>query len=126
MKLNIFSNRSLNICFALFWTIGIFIGCSLPGKHLPSLTLFDNFDKLVHFFFFFFFVFFWQKCFLTNSNNLFKIILIAILYGWFIEIYQKYCVLGRNFDLWDIVADAIGACSILFIKNKLIMPNNTK
>jgi hypothetical protein len=38
------------------------------------------------------------------------IILISIIYGFFLlSIINLYCVTGRGFDVWDGVADGLGA-----------------
>jgi VanZ family protein len=103
---------------AIFWTIGIFIGCSRPGKDLPKLNLFENFDKLVHFIFFFVFAYFWYTICIVFKKSIWYIIGIAICYGFAIELYQKYCVLGRSFDVWDILADSIGALMIIWVVPK--------
>jgi VanZ family protein len=108
----------LTLSLAIFWTIGIFWGCSRPGKDLPKLHLFDNIDKVIHFVFFFVFALLWAMVLFSKKNNVLISIVVAIFYGVFIELYQKYFVAGRSFDVWDIVADAIGAISILLIMHK--------
>jgi VanZ family protein len=105
------------------WTLGIFYGCSLPGKNLPKLHLFDHIDKVVHFIFFFVFALLWHNVFIQKNKSIWWSICIGILYGIAIEIYQKYCVLGRSFDVWDIVADAIGALAIVLVFKQNKLPN---
>jgi VanZ family protein len=100
---------------AIFWTLAIFFGCSRPGKDLPKLNLFDNFDKVIHFVFFLGFAYFWHAIFASKNKSIWWAIGISVLYGFAIEVYQKYCVLGRSFDVWDIVADSVGAICILII-----------
>lgn len=98
---------------ALLWTVIIFIGCSLPGKELPKVGLFNNFDKLIHFSFFFVFVWLWYK---SSNASLQKLLIISIIYGLALELYQLKFVSGRSFDIWDAVADTIGAIvAILFL-----------
>jgi len=114
-----YQRQALAWSAAIVWTLGIFYGCSMPGKELPKLHLFDQFDKVVHFTFFFMFAFLWQTVFAKKYYAVWWSIGIAFLYGVGIEIYQKYCVVGRSFDVWDICADTVGALCILFVlKNK--------
>jgi VanZ family protein len=120
-------NKRQSLTLAVFWTVLIFIGCSRPGKDLPKLNLFDNFDKVVHFTFFFLFFFFWF--FVSNKSTLqrsFLILFISFLYGLGIEYYQKYCVSGRSFDVWDVLADTLGAlvCYLLVSKSVFINKSN--
>jgi hypothetical protein len=94
-------NKSLLLFCAIFWTIGIFIGCAMPGSDLPKVPLFPNFDKLVHFIFFFVFMALWYLVLQKNyiAQNIFLFILLnAFLYGYALEFYQKFCVEGRSFD----------------------------
>lgn len=105
------------LALAISWTILIFIGCSMPGKELPKLGLFDHFDKLVHFTFFAVFFVLWYLSFLSSTRTAIIIISLAILYGFGIEFYQKHFVAGRSFDVWDGVADTLGAlCGWLMVK----------
>lgn len=97
------------LAMAISWTILIFIGCSMPGKELPKLGLFDNFDKLVHFTFFVVFFVLWYMRFSIHTKSALVILTIAIIYGFGIEFYQKHFVAGRSFDVWDGVADTLGA-----------------
>jgi VanZ family protein len=91
----------------------------LPGKEIPKLGLFDQFDKVVHFSFFFLFFLFWYAW----KPSYLGWILLAIVYGFAIEGYQRYCVSGRNFDVWDGVADTLGALAaaglIFFFSKRL-------
>ncbi len=112
-------NRKVTYFLAVFWTAVIFYGCSLPGKELPKLTLFDQIDKVVHFVFFFIFYLLWSSLFNIKQNKHIILLLISSLYGLSIEYYQKYFVAGRNFDIWDVFADTLGAfiCLALISKN---------
>jgi hypothetical protein len=99
----------LTLSLAILWTIVIFIGCSMPGKDLPKLGLFDHFDKVVHFSFFAVFFGLWFLITSKSTQYAFIIIAISIFYGFGIEYYQLHCVAGRSFDVWDGVADGLGA-----------------
>jgi VanZ family protein len=102
------NHQNVSILLALFWTIGIIIGCSLPGRDLPSISVFDHFDKVVHFTFFAVFFILWYIVFYKKSNIHIKLIAFSAFFGFAIEFYQLTCVEGRSFDIWDGVADTIG------------------
>lgn len=115
--LQLHSKQSL--VFAIGWTLLIFYGCSRPGKDLPKVDLFDNFDKIVHFTFFFIFFLFWHYSSKSYKYKGLLILIISFLYGLGIEFYQKYCITGRGFDMWDVAADTLGAVVCYFIVLRL-------
>jgi len=103
---------------ARLWTIFILILMAIPGNMLPreEKTFIPNLDKLVHATLFGSFVFLWSIYYATrkeknnNSNSRFVLILIiACLYGVATELMQKYLIPNRDYDIYDIMADSIGA-----------------
>ena len=111
------SNKKIALSLAILWTLIIIIGVSLPGKELPKINLFDQFDKVVHFTFFFMFFILWKMTFFENEKSSRILILIAIVFGFGIEFYQLHFVAGRSFDVWDGVWDSLGAfCGFLFYR----------
>lgn len=115
-------NKGFSLILAIVWTLIIFVGCSTPGRDLPSVHLFDQFDKVVHFVFFFFFFILWKFNLLRYQAGSVIIIIFAIIYGFGLEWYQLNFVAGRSFDVWDGVADAVGGVAgfifwIMFKKN---------
>ncbi|HMN32407.1 MAG: VanZ family protein [Chitinophagaceae bacterium] len=94
---------------AILWTILIIIGCSVPGSDIPKLNLIAHFDKLVHFTFFFAFFILWYLYFHHIKHIIILLILISASFGFLIEWYQLHFVAGRSFDVWDGIADTIGA-----------------
>ena len=110
----IFSNRFP----ALIWTIIIFILLALPGNMLPneSHLAIPNLDKYVHIILFGSFVFLWSFYYSAkpgNKNNSsgiqLVILIVACLYGTAMEYVQKYFIPNRDFDIYDIAADIVGA-----------------
>jgi VanZ family protein len=93
---------------AFAWSILIFMLCSIPGRDLPKVELFDNIDKLVHFGLFAVFVVFvhWG----VRVPRFIDCLLLCLVFGYGLELYQKYMVVGRSFDVWDGVADTVGGC----------------
>ena len=111
---------------ALAWTLFIFILLTIPGKMLPDenqLTI-PNLDKLVHIMLFGCFVFLWSFYFASRKDlhnglnkKLFRIFLIACLFGIAMDFVQKYFIPNRDFDIYDIAADIIGAiCGYLIAR----------
>ncbi len=110
----IFSNRFP----ALIWTIIIFILLALPGNMLPNENhlAIPNLDKYVHIILFGSFVFLWSFYYSEkskNNNNSLRhsviILIVACLYGTAMEYVQKYFIPNRDFDIYDIAADTVGA-----------------
>ena len=95
---------------AIFWTVLIFILCTIPSKNLPPIQ--PN-DKISHFIAFAGFTFFW----FFHSSKYWLVILIAAVYGIFIEFWQGSLPkhFHRNFDWYDALADGIGGIIGLFI-----------
>ena len=93
---------------------------------LSSLTAFLHIetpiigaDKLAHMFVFFVFCWFSHRAlFFQNAFSVLKkwslvyAFLLTCLYGYFDEVHQLY-VPGRTYDIFDLLADAIGA--LLFV-----------
>jgi VanZ family protein len=109
---------------ALVWTIVIFVLLSLPGKMLPdeSNLGIPQLDKYVHIFLFGSFVFLWSFYYafkmekrISNNSISIRALIIACLYGITMEFVQKYFIPNRDFDLYDILADIIGALGGFFI-----------
>jgi VanZ family protein len=103
---------------ARLWTLFILILMAIPGNLLPreEKTFIPNLDKLVHATLFGSFVFLWSIYYATrkeknnNSDSRFVLILIiACLYGVATELMQKYLIPNRDYDIYDIMADSIGA-----------------
>ncbi|WP_353082961.1 VanZ family protein [Flavobacterium sp.] len=82
--------------------------------------VFDLNDKYVHFAFYFVFVIVWfwfliKTKFAKNAKNL--ALITAILYGIIIEICQGVFTTLRNPDVYDVIANTLGALTgIIIIK----------
>ena len=103
---------------ARLWTLFIFVLMAIPGNMLPKeeKTFIPNVDKLIHATLFGSFVFLWSIYYATrkernnNSDSRFLLVLIiACLYGVATELMQKYLIPNRDYDIFDILADSIGA-----------------
>ncbi|MET3875534.1 MULTISPECIES: VanZ family protein [Chitinophaga] len=107
---------------AILWIILILVLCTLPGKDIPSNSFLDriHFDKFVHFCLFGGIVLFlslaiyWQKKHISTTT-LVLLVLLAAGYGLAIEFIQKYWAIGRSFDMYDLVADTLGAIAGVWV-----------
>ena len=114
---------------SILWAAAILILCLLPGKDLPSLTLFE-FDKIGHFIIYLLLVIMmyygWKKqnSFLVlHHNTLIKILLITSSYGFLVELLQELFTADRHFDIFDALANSTGAVGgsllCMYLKPKL-------
>lgn len=93
------------------WAAIIFGACLMPGKDVPSLSIFQ-YDKLIHFGIFgllaFLFLFLFRNPALKQAGII--VFLSCTAYGYFVEILQGSGITaGRSFDHYDALADAVGA-----------------
>lgn len=103
---------------AAFWSAIVIVLLSLPGSDLPPggfFRLIPHFDKWIHFGMFALFVILWNWAIavrLPQSRQVKSFVLVTlvgILVGYLMELVQKYMVTNRDYDMWDVVADAAGA-----------------
>ncbi|NLR79266.1 VanZ family protein [Chitinophaga eiseniae] len=107
---------------ATVWIILILIVCTLPGKDIPTNSFFEkvHFDKIVHFGLFGGVVLFlslgiYQQKKYISPATLIILVIIAATYGLAIEFIQKYWAIGRSFDIYDVVADTLGAIAGIWV-----------
>ncbi|MEY4538720.1 MAG: hypothetical protein RLZZ306_477 [Bacteroidota bacterium] len=88
---------------AIFWTILVFILCTIPSENLPTGQ--PN-DKVSHFIAFAGFTFFW----FFHTPKYWLLILISAIYGIIIEFWQGSLPahFHRSFDWYDALADTVG------------------
>jgi VanZ family protein len=83
----------------------------LPSKDFPELPLFSGIDKVVHFCMYFGLTILacWSMHAEVRHRWYFIVVLFAIGWGVTMEIFQLLMHLGRSFDLYDILANSMGA-----------------
>ena len=100
----------------IIMTVIILVAISWPGSHLPDIKI-VGFDKIAHFCIFLA----WTVAVVHDFNAKWYIALAAaLLLALLTEVIQLK-VEGRTFDLYDLLADAIGAtvglaCSAFIIR----------
>jgi VanZ family protein len=85
-----------------------------PGDNFPSVPLFPQKDKAVHFLIFGVLTFLWSRVWTLDKNRKLKklnfftnYLVFGVFFATLLEYLQKY-VPNRSFDLWDIAANIIG------------------
>jgi len=103
---------------AIGWLILMCILFVIPGSALPEQNWFADIqlDKWVHIGLFSVLIFLWASASdLGLPNNGLIVIVVAILYGMIVEFVQKTWIPNRSFDMYDVLADAIGSVVGLII-----------
>jgi VanZ family protein len=95
---------------AILWTLLILFGCFMPAAKVPKVDV-PLMDKWVHFTMFGGFAMAWLFAWPSVKISRFlTVLIIAILFGSAIEVMQGVLpALGRASELFDAVADGIGA-----------------
>ena len=120
------------------WTVFIMILLLLPGslfsdRKIEAITIPCS-DKIVHFFLFFVFAFLLHICLKRGTNlDRGKIVLLCILssfvYGLAGETmqYLTYDLFKRTFNLYDLLADVLGALfALVFLESRKKKMNSEK
>lgn len=99
----------------IIWAIIIFIIIAIPGGYIPKTHGFWELlspDKLVHLAMFTPFAYLLARGIYKNTKQLKSSLIIAfflgIIYGSLTEIMQYYVIIGRNGNVFDVIADIIG------------------
>jgi VanZ family protein len=99
----------------ILWAIIILGLCLMPGKDLPSVSIFE-FDKFAHFGIYLILsllmYYGWKKqnSFLSlHQNAILKILIITSTYGFLVEVMQELFTADRHFDIFDALANSSGA-----------------
>lgn len=100
---------------AWLWSLLIIILCSIPAKSIPDAPI-AGFDKIVHVGLFVIWSILWL---LATQGKIIQIIVLGVIFGIGIEIYQQLMPLHRTFDWWDALADAVGILLGYLIKKIL-------
>jgi len=94
--------QSVFFWLAIGWTVAVFVACSWPSSGIPNSL--SNNDKWGHVAIFLIFGALW----LWAGGKPAQVIWAGIAYGMMIEIWQGIMPIGRSFDWYDGLADAVG------------------
>lgn len=93
---------------AIGWTLVILGLCSIPGRSLPGVSLFE-FDKVAHFGIFFVFAVFWMWALrMSLQKRILAVMASGIAYAVLTEIYQGLLPFERTPDVYDALANSLG------------------
>jgi VanZ family protein len=123
---------------AFIWALFILVITGIPGSYIPGITTFWEWlqpDKIVHVFIFAvlsFLILFNVRTQYSRSNRRSYYVIIAVgstaVYGLLTEVLQYYVFIGRSGNVYDVLADCVGALSgwILFncVSQKKILKNS--
>ncbi|MCL9768941.1 VanZ family protein [Flavobacterium sp. HXWNR69] len=106
-----------NFILALIWTLFIAVSSLISSDKISDVQITIN-DKIIHFLFYFLFVLLWSFA-LNNSISKLKIDLAilfsAVFYGIIMEVLQSIFTSTRQADLYDVIANSIGAVTGLVL-----------
>jgi VanZ family protein len=103
------SFRIRPLTLAILWTIFIMVLLTIPGKSIPSVSIFE-FDKLIHAGLFFVLTVAWLRA--VAGRYVYKAVLVVgaiLIFSFVSEWFQEVLPIGRTADVFDAVADSIGA-----------------
>lgn len=122
--------RLKNFIPGIAWFFVVLIVICIPGKNLPSANWLSSiyFDKWIHAGMFavltymFCWPFFISEISYKSRKNIFiKIALAIIVWGLTTEFIQKFFISGRNFSLFDWLADSLGVLLAFWYCKKNIL-----
>lgn len=98
---------------AIGWTVLIAFLSLITFSDLPSIGV-SGADKYVHVTFHFVFIVLWGLYVSSQQNgirisNVVRLVIISVLYGIVIEILQETLTTTRHADIFDVLANFIGA-----------------
>lgn len=104
---------------SIVWAVIVLLLTGIPGNYVPETISFLDWaspDKVVHFILFggqSFLILYAYRDKLSDKKILIKIAIVAIVvgvvYGLLTEILQAYVFVGRNGNVYDFIADLLGA-----------------
>lgn len=106
--------RLINFIPAFIWAVIIYILLVMPAADIPASPFFElvHFDKWVHASLFgtltFLICFPFFKTTRASLSFFIWIGIASLAYGIIMEFVQKYLTTDRDYDVWDMAADAAG------------------
>ena len=89
----------------------------LPSDELPELPLFPGADKIIHSCMYLGLT--WLACWSlqaeSKSNRYFYIFLFSVSWGAIMELLQLFMLMGRSFELFDILSNLVGTFAGLLL-----------
>lgn len=113
------SMRWLFYCLTAIWAAAVtYASLKAPSHNPPPFFLdFDNSDKLVHFTMYFGLCFwiFYSTIGHGREHRYAVSLLVSVAYGIVMEVLQEFMAIGRSMDVWDALANSVGAACFLLL-----------
>lgn len=130
-SLLVLKRHKFSLLFLVFITVITYMSLA-PLPELGGELWFDHLDKLIHFFIYVIFcslgflaIMEFSKNRMSHPRGLLLILIIAFFYGLLIEVLQHFMPLNRMFEIWDLLANSLGAimgCWLIKRYSSLILP----
>jgi VanZ family protein len=107
---------------ALLWTVLVLVAHSIPRSQFErvpgakELVSTSGPDKIVHVVMFMIFGLLWLRC---APRRPLAILAAGIAYGFALEVYQGWLILGRSYSLADALCDAVGIALGIAVARRL-------
>ncbi|WP_130733518.1 VanZ family protein [Flavobacterium sp. J27] len=103
---------------AIVWTLVVAYLCLMSMQQSEVLVKVPYKDKIVHFTFYFLLFFLWKKGLKVKGlKSQIKIVLVLVMYGIILEVFQEIFTSDRQGDVFDALANTLGAVtSLIFLK----------
>lgn len=116
---------------AIVWWFFVLALMCTPGKDLPDLgswTDLISLDKIIHVTIFSLMAYLFMRPIaikkmpaVIKQQSFLKIAISISLWGLAAEFIQEFWIEGRSFDIWDFVADSVGAITAYFYAKKYLL-----
>ncbi|TRX26612.1 hypothetical protein FNW25_08300 [Flavobacterium franklandianum] len=112
--------KTIFLYLAIFWSGLIIYLCLKNANEIKQIEI-PNFDKIIHFVFHFVFTMLWflylkKKFKISNNINLLAVtLIISLVFGIAIELMQQYLTTTRTADVFDVLANLLGAFLAAFL-----------
>jgi VanZ family protein len=109
------AHNKIWFALAVGWSCVVLFLCLISSDKIPSISIvFDGFDKWVHFSFHFIFTVLWLVYFYIVDKSkirrqIVKVLIASVCFGILIEILQGSFTLTRKADVYDVLANSLGA-----------------
>ena len=108
--------RAPRTVWPVLWAGAILVLTLMPGNDVPKWPWAEviHLDKIVHFVLFGVLAWLLTGVFIHQHSMkvkraVFVALIVAVVYGGFIELLQGWMGMGRSADVWDLLVDALGA-----------------
>lgn len=116
---------------AILWAFFILLSSGLPGNYIPGFVSFWEWlgwDKIFHIIIFMVFSFLLMRGFYLQysfpwlrSHHIIAALCVGMIFGFLMEVMQRFVFIGRSGNIFDLGADAVGCLAgwmVFFLAKK--------